>query len=531
MSKLRSFKTDIVLALLVLLALVTMPSKVFAIQAADIVDLDAKIQEMLAQKKYLEYGGFIKVRYHLSNYEVFSWGQTLPPDKSVPGDDNTAQFMEQRARLYLLPRFSENVFATIAFELDARWGDAAYVVGRNSGGGLETDALSIETKSVNMTVKYPGTDLFSTFGLQTIKDPYNGILFGWADAAGVTLTNKFSDKVTGLLGYYRFWQPLATLKKTSSVDFVRAEVSLPKAAKDFNLGLNLQVLVDKSGEDGPGVLGGPAGGGTSNGFAPFSYNRSTGRESLLGNNKYNLTLWLPGVNFDYKIGQFVLSGFFIYEGGSFTSKEAAISDVTISSFAANLKANTKVGSVNLELNGLYVTGDDSGPNPGIGIKKKGFYTPGSYSGAAAWMGQTRMKLIFPDLDTASQDQYLVYDVTNTFEQNPLGVGAVMLTADTMLSKTIQFEAGIGALWSSKDRPVNGESYMATEINAGLYYKPYKVFSLGVMGTHAFIGDFYKISDAQAAAYNAAKPAGANNITPNRDPADMWRITARATYSF
>lgn len=523
------FKAGIICSLLVLSVLAVVPSKVLAIHVDDVEGLDAKIQKMLAEKKFLEYGGFIKIRYHVSNFETFGAGQTLPPDKSVPGADDSAQFMEQRARLYLLPKFSENVYGTFAFEFDSRWGDAAYVVGRNQGGGLETDSINIETKSINLTVKYPNTDFVSTIGMQTIKDPYNGILLGWADASGITLTNKFSPSVDGLLGYYRFWQPAATLKKTSSVDFFRGEVSLPKVAKDLNLGLNLYVLLDNSGKDGSGVLGQAA--GTSNGFANLAYNASTGRESLVGGTKYTMNLWLPGVNFDYKAGNFVLSGFFIYEGGKFDSKTAGVNDVTISSFAANLKAAAKAGPVNLELLGIYVSGDDGGPNPGIGIKKNGFYTPGSYSLAAAWMGQTRSKILFPDLDTSSQDQYLIYDVTNIFEQNPLGITSFILNADTPLSKEVHVEAGVGVLWSSKDRPVNGENFMATEINGGVYYKPYKAFSLGILGAYAFTGDFYKISDAQAAAYNAAKPAGANNITPNRDPADMWRITARATYTF
>lgn len=530
MNRIKRARFAIVFALSVMLALASLPSKVFAVHVDDafLENLQKQLAE-IEKKKFLEYGGFIKVRYHLSNFTTNGAGQTLPPDQSVPGADDTAQFIEQRARLYLLPRFSENVFATLAFEFDARWGDSAYIVSRNQGGGLEADAINIETKSINFTVKYPNTNLASTIGIQTIKDPYNGLLLGWADASGITLTNKFSSNVAGLLGYYRFWQPLATLKKTSSVDFVRAEVALPKVAHGLDLGINLYALFDNSGKEGSGILGQAA--GTSNGFAPLSYNASTGRESLVGGTRYTMDLWLPGVNFNYKAGNFALSGFFIYEGGTFESRTAGVSDVTISSYAANLKAATKVGPANLELLGIYVSGDDSGPNPGIGIKKNGFYTPGSYSLAAAWMGQTRAKILFPDLDTASQDQYLVYDVTNTFEQNPLGVTSVILNADMPLSKEVQLEAGLGALWSSEDRKVNGENFMATEISGGLYYKPYKAFSIGVLGAYAFIGDFYKISDAHAAAYNATKPAGANDITPNRDPADMWRITARATYTF
>lgn len=531
-------------ALLVfVMTLILTPSVLLAVHEEDIKNLDQRLKKLeqkeeekekeRAEGKTVDFGGFVRLRYHVSNFTNYAVlpnydFQVLPPDKTVKDANKTANYFEQRAQLYLSPRFSDYVSGTFAFEFDYRLGDSAYGVGRNEGGGFNADQTNIETKNVLISAKVPGTNLSAVLGLQTIKDAYNGIILGWSDAGGITLNYKFQDNVDALLGFYRFWQPAARLKKSVAADFVRAEVGL-SPAKDLRLGLNLYALFDRTGVDGDGALGGAAIGSTSNGFAPLSYNASTGHESLVGSTRYTMNLFLPGINFDYKLGRFKISGFAIYEAGKFDSSTEGIGDVTISSYAADLGVGTTIGPVNAKLEGIYVSGDNSGENPSVGIKKKGFYTPGSYSLAGAWMGLTGMKILFPDIDGTNQDQYLVYDVTNTLEQKPLGVMAVMLTGDMQIAPKTTLEAGIGTLSSAVKRAVNNKRYMATEINAGIHHQIYKPLSVGIVGAYAWVGDFYKVTDAEAAAFNATKSG--NPVTANREPADMWRIYTRVNYSF
>lgn len=513
----------------VLLLLIIMPARSFAVHEEDISDLEQRVKALeQAKEKTIDLGGFMRFRYHMSNFNSFGAGQVLPPDKSVEGQNNAANFFEGRTRLYFTTAYGDYISGTAAFELDYRAGDSAYGVGAQAGGGLEADQINLETKNLNVTAKLPGTNLSGTFGLQNIVDPYGGLLLGWADAAGVTLNYKAASNVNTLLGFYRFWQPTAKLKNSAAADFIRGEVAYT-ASKELNLGFNLYALLDRTGVGGNGVLGGSPVGSTSNGFAPLSYNVSTGYESLVGNTDYTFNLALPGVNFAYKAGGFTLDGFFIYETGKFDSRTQGIDSVTVNSYAANLGASTKVGPFNLKLSGLYVSGDNSNTDPSIGIKKRGFYTPGSWSLAAAWNGLTGMKILFPDIDATNQDQYLVYDVTNTLEQKPLGVRAVMITGNAPLAKNVMFEGGLGTLSSAKDRVVNNNSYMATEVNAGVHYTPYKSFSIGVVGAYAWVGNFYTVTDQEAAAFNATKTG--NPVAPNRDPADMWRIYIRTNYSF
>lgn len=534
-------KMSLLLMLLAVALLIGPPSAMGA-HEQDIADLQQKVKALEAAQaakaqdgKAVDFGGFIRTRMHLSNFTTYSSNgdfQTLPFDRSVKDANNSANYFEQRARLYITPKLNDYLSGTFAFEIDFRAGDSAYAVGRNSGGGLEADQTNFETKNLFITAKVPGTNLTTILGLQNLKDAYNGILLGWADATGATLNYKAANNVSTVLGWYRFWQPASRLKKSVAADFWRGEVAY-SPTKDLDLGFNLYALSDRSGAGASGsdtgALGGPAIGSSSNGYAPLAYNASTGHESLVGDTDYTMTLWYPGINFSYRVGGYTIDGFGIYQLGQFRSASAGIDNVNIRSGAANLNVSTKIGPASVKLGGLYVSGSDSKENPSIGIKKGGFYTPGSYSLAAAWMGLTGMKIIFPDIDATNQDQYLVYDASNILEQRPLGVQAIMLTGNVPLSKKTNLELGLGTASAAEKRVVNDKKYMATEVNAGVHHALYKNMSIGLVGAYAWVGNLYKVTDAQAATYNASAPG--LDVRPNRDPADMWRVYLRANYSF
>lgn len=515
-----------------------LPSVSWAVHEEDIQALQHRletVEQALKEKKEgltVDFGGWLRARYHVSNFLNFTAGQSLPGDKSVPGGNDTANFAEERTLLFITPHFGDNVAAQFGFTTDFRFGDEAFGVSGVGGGGLKGREVNVKTMDANLQFRLPGTNLTARVGLQNIKDAYNGILLGWPDGSGVNVDYKASDTWNLKASWYRFWEPTGRLKANVPVDFWRGEAAY--AASDaLSLGFNLYYLNDKSGEDAtaadPGVLGGPAIGTTHNGFAPLAYNASTGHESLLGDNQYKMYLVWPGVNFTYRVNRYTVDGFLIYEGGKFTAISPGIEDVTLSSFAGNLGVATDVGATHVKLSGIYVAGDDSNTNPSIGIKKRGFYTPGSYSLSGAWMGLTGMKILFPDIDATAQDQALVYDVSNIFEQKPLGVKSLLLTSNTNLTDKVNLEAGLGTLFSDKKRSVNGKSHMGTEINAGLHYRIYKNVSVGLQTAYAWIGDFYKVTDAQAATYNAT--ATGNPITALNDPANAWLVYFRTQLSF
>jgi hypothetical protein len=515
-----------------------LPSVSWAVHEEDIEALQHRletVEQALKEKKEgltVDFNGWLRARYHVSNFSNFTAGQSLPGDESVPDGNETANFAEERTLLFISPHFGENVAAQFGFTTDFMFGDEAFGVSGVGGGGLKAREVNVKTLAANLLFTVPGTNLTAKVGLQNIKDAYNGILLGWPDGSGVNLDYKASDRLKLKASWYRFWQPTGRLKANVPVDFWRGEAAYA-ANENLDLGFNLYYLSDKSGEDAtaadPGVLGGAPIGTTHNGFAPLAYNASTGHESLVGDNQYKMYIVWPGVDFNYRINGYTIDGFLIYEGGKFTAISPGIEDVTLSSFAGNLGVATDVGATHVKLSGIYVAGDDSDKNPSIGIKKKGFYTPGSYSLSGAWMGLTGMKILFPDLDATAQDQALVYDVSNIFEQKPLGVKSLLLTSNTNLTDKVNLEAGIGTLFSDKKRSVNGKSHMGTEINAGIHYRIYKNVSVGLQTAYAWIGDFYKVTDAQAAAYNATTTG--NPISALNDPADAWLVYFRSQLSF
>jgi len=482
-----------------------------------------------AKADRVDFEGFIRLRAHVTDYGTYNVGQFMPPDKNTANDNDSRNFFEQRARIYIKPKVGEYLTGNFGWEIDGRWGDSAYGVGQNSGFGFNADQVNLETKNLNFEVKFPGSNGKSAIiGLQTLKDPYNGILMGWSDAGGVTYKNK-TDKMTSTFGFYRFWQPTGTLKQNSAVDFLSLEFARP-VSDSFHVGFNLHVILDNSGEKAgsTGVLGGDPIGSPQNGYANFAYNASTGRESLVGSTNYTLNLWLPGVNFEAGLGGVSMGGFLIYETGQFTSKTSGVASADISSFASELHAAVQISGFNVKLSGMYVTGDSSNSNSGIGVRGGGFYTPGSFSLAGAWMGQTGMKILFQDMDGTSQDAYLVYDVSNIYEQKPLGILALMLTANSQISSKTSLELGAGILSSAEERIVNGENSMATEINAGLHYNMLPGLTFGAVAAYASVGDFYKVSSAQASAYNATAPG---QDVSAYNPDDMWKITFRTQFSF
>lgn len=526
------------LLLSMVLLLLVVPSMSFAEHEQDLKDLDQRLKkvedlqtqeaEQKKEEKAVDFGGWIRLRYHVSNWNAFGAGQTLPGDKTVPESTKTVNFAESRAMLFINPRFGDYVSGQFGLTWDFMLGDEAFGVNGVGGGGLKGRDVNVKTIDVNMTAKLPGTNLSGTFGLQTIKDAYNGILLGWPNGAGVNLNYKLADNLNLVGSWYRFWQPVGQLRSNVMTDFWRGEVAY-SPDKSLDLGFNVYYLTDSTGEKEPGALGGDPIGTIHNGFAPLSYNASTGHESLVGSNLYKMWLVWPGVNFAYRTSGLTFDGFLIYEGGKFDAISTGISSVTLSSFAANLGVGTQFGPTKVKLSGIWVGGDNGNQNPSIGIKKAGFYTPGSWSLSGAWMGLTAMKIMFPDLDATAQDQSFVYDVTNTWEQKPLGIKTILFSTDTKLTDKVNLEAGAGSLWSDKDRPVNGQSYMSTEINAGIHYKPYKQFSIGLQTAYAWVGNFFKVSDAQAAAYNAATTG--NAISANRNPANQWLVYLRTNYSF
>jgi hypothetical protein len=86
----------------------------------------------------VNFSGFIRVYPEINN---FGFGNIELSD-----DSQTRAFVDQRARIFFNIKSGEEVGGTYAMEIDSRWGDIAYAVGRNQGGALQADTINVEKK-------------------------------------------------------------------------------------------------------------------------------------------------------------------------------------------------------------------------------------------------------------------------------------------------------------------------------------------------------------------------------------------------
>mgnify|MGYP001823925147 CR=1 FL=1 len=82
--------------------------------------------------------------------------------------DDSYQYVTQRMRMYFNAIASENLKLVYKNEIDFRWGDDAFTVGRNTGGGLGGDSVNLETKNIYLEFMVPDTPVKATIGLQGV---------------------------------------------------------------------------------------------------------------------------------------------------------------------------------------------------------------------------------------------------------------------------------------------------------------------------------------------------------------------------
>ena len=109
-----------------------------------------------------------------------------PPGKDVV----TASDVEQRMR-FIFDWKGENVGARYYGEIDySQCGDSAYNTSRNQGGGLEADTVNLESKNILHVVQRPQHLREGDGGHAEPADSFGGMIFGFADMAGIFVTGN-----------------------------------------------------------------------------------------------------------------------------------------------------------------------------------------------------------------------------------------------------------------------------------------------------------------------------------------------------
>ncbi len=478
-----------------------------------VVLLAAVVVVMFAAPAFadLSASGFIRSKGHIEqNYGApagNSGGGFILPVK----DAQTAAYVEQRARIKFDFK-TENAGGVAFFEIDfTRFGDAAYQPGaRNVGAGLEADTINLETKNVYVWFNVPNTSAKFTVGLQNITDSFGGMIFGYADAAGVFMTGKF-EPVDYRLGWAKLEQQASV--GDSSVDLYVAEVKIAPV-KEAKVGLDIYVIRDASGVANSGNTG---------------TNATTLRTALRGFQDYGLGLpaltynpsvfYFIGVDGSFDAGVAKLSGYAFYNGGKVKDAAAAAlftgtQDMDVKAWAADVRADAVLGPGKAFLEAAYVSGNGSGSENEL----KAPVTTSNYALAGSFpLTSMDMQILFPNLDDINASAALAYDVQNKLR----GIIAVAAGFSMKLSDALTGKVGVGYLADAKNPEfvAGAKKHKATEVNANVNYNVTKGVDVGLYGAYAFLSDWESFSGA----------GGTAVLTEDAD--NIYKLYARLNYAF
>jgi hypothetical protein len=452
--------------------------------------------------------GFIRIKGHSEqNYTSgASGGSFILPI----ADPHTAAYIEQRQRFFLNWK-GENVGATAIFEIDfGQWGDSAYTPGatysaaRNQGAGLEADSINLETKNFFIWFNVPNTSVRVQAGLQNQSDSFGGMIFGFADMAGVFVTGT-GGPVSYKLGWAK-WQERVTIED-DDLDLYVAEVKFAPV-KEARLGVDFYVLRDASGRQltfasGQTNLNTLGRIFTDYGLTPtsFSYDPST--------------FYYFGVDGAFKAGPVGLSGYAFYNWGEIKNINGTIGGTAIAAgsadvkaYAVDLRADLDAGPGKFFIEAAYVSGSDRNSNdvesPIVG---------NNYALAASYpLTSMDMQILFPNGDDINASNALAYDVQNKGRGIMAAAAGFRMNFNPQLSGKV----GVGYL-ADVEAPFSGvDEHSAIEVNANVNYALAKGLDLGLYGAYAFLSDW------------EAYPAG---VATAVDADDIWKTYVRLNYAF
>jgi hypothetical protein len=467
--------------------------------------------------------GFYRAKAYITNFDLPAYptvGTTSTP--GIDDDLPNGGYVEQRFRM----RFSfgeENVKAIAFFEIDfSSWGDSAGSAGaaaaRNSGGALGGDKINLETKNVYVWFKIPDTSLEFAVGLQNQTDSVQGLLYGAADMAGIFATGKF-EPINWKLGWGKLYENSSTSWDDSNLYMGLVNYA---PSKDVKLGFGVYFLQDDTQKTSSAAQL-PYGTGNmfSNAGTRTAYQFDTG-------DHFTFNTWTFAVDFAWNAGPVALSGFGLYQmgDGKSVTDTTGQNDIDISGFAADVRADMKLGPGKFFLEVLYVSGGDLG-NGDYGSIITLSDVNASPGGNSAF---TRLdyQILMGNADDINQNQCIIGCANGIASSSPGNSGRGMWTAGAGYSmkaaEKVTLKVGAGYLQAVKtlDATSTGSATtidagrsknMGTEVNANVNYNIMKGLDFGLYGAYAWLGDFLKATSSASG------------------PDDAYTMFARLNYAF
>ncbi|MFA7419251.1 MAG: hypothetical protein WCZ90_06145 [Melioribacteraceae bacterium] len=427
--------------------------------------------------------------------------------------DKTAIYAEQR----FVPMFiyTPSILDGVAtfrslFKIDMTWGDAAYGVGGNTGGGINAGQVNLQTLLANVDIKPKEASWNAVLGLQRIfdnvRDP-NQIAVSIAQSSsyklsywgtqgvGATFFKNLNSTTQARIGYYQLFENVIEQNDDVSLWMLDVESRIQPL---LEVGLDAWYVWDR-GKNAGGIS--VLGQGLISQLA--EYNGAV-RVSL-PSSKYEADIFWLGThtayNRDFMAGRIWADAFVMANFGSIDSVSAngtVKNYASIFGVAANASVAYKYGMTandKISLEGLFTTGD----NNGLADKKLTSVITGNIWGSPTGIYSAhRALLLFPDPQVVNRYYSCVHDISNM----GLGVTAAFLN----ISKDFipnKFSGKLGfATAISNVTPKGGASYIGSEVNAEFKYNIKVFLTIGVSAAYASLGDFY---NAPSTTYYKTRP--------------------------
>lgn len=419
----------------------------------------------------------------------------------------TAVYFEQR----FVPMFiyTPSILDGVAtfrslFKIDMTWGDAAYGVGGNVGGGINAGQVNLQTLLANVDIRPRGADYNVVVGLQrvfdNVRDPnisavstaqtsaYKLCYWG-TQGVGVSLFANLNKTTQAKLGYYQLYENIIDQNDDVALWMLDLESRVQPL---LEVGVDGWFVWDR-GKSAGGIS--VLGQGLNSSLA--SYNGAV--RLNFPTSKYTANIgWLgahAAYNRDFLAGRWWADAFVMSNIGTLDTVSADLSTshyADILGVAVNGQVSYKYGMTandKISFEGLYTTGDNNGANDGT---VSSVITGNVYGSPTGIYSNHRALLLFPDPQVVNRYYSAVQDISNM----GMGVtaGFFTVTKDLIPNK---FSAKLGlAAAISNVTPKGGTSYMGHEINVEFKYNIKVYLTLGLSAGYLQLGDFYNSPDVK-----------------------------------
>ncbi len=386
------------------------------------------------------------------------------------------------------------------FKIDVTWGDAAYGVGGNIGGGINAGQVNLQTLMANVEIKPTQNDWHFVLGLQrmfdNVRDPnvtavntamtsgYK-LCFWGTQGAGLNFFTSLNQTNKIRLGYFLLYENQVQKEDGVPLFMIDAESRIQPL---LEVGVDAWFVRDR-GKNSGGIS--VLGQGLNSTLA--EYNGAV--RISLPTQKYEANIYWAGThaayNRDFLAGRWWADGFVMSNFGTIDTvsdvSSSAGSYGTIFGVAANGMLAYKYGMTandKISIEGLYTSGDDNGMKD---KKLTSVITGNEWGTPTGIYSSHHALLLFPDAQVVSRYYSAVQDISNM----GLGVTAGFITfSKDFIPNKFNGKVTVASAVSNVT-PKGGASYMGTEINFELKYNIKVFLTLGLSAGYLHLGDFYK----------------------------------------